>query len=732
MGKVKRFISFEDNLNNGRGDGLVGFLKNFDPVIAKYDVSRNRELKLNYAQYAEAERYDFSQQFGHLNKNHYSDILKNLKQVYDDERIIESDVKVFHYVEKNIIHRYFGIPQLDKMFDEDYFEFEWDMHVEQNFSDHNTGWYRDHFVHQIRNFRMMYSLLKDFGFEQAIRSVFECRVGHNAVAKYVREKHSEFIYNRQSPMIVALDGIVEKNETWIEYFGQNKEGRKEYYDDYFYSYVILASSALAALFHDMGYPICHFLTVRQRVSSYNPTMYMFTHNAIDSFDQLASKLSSSLLFNVVPSEIIQDRLRFNADKKRYDHGVYSAVAFLLQFYDNGLIFSLSPEKQSAIEMAALAIFNHTEKFRSMDEGKYKNKRYQTVVFKQNPIAFLLRFCDDLQEWDRQYFEISKASDLLFCEKCGTPLLSYPRDTQNQPLREYGCYCGRNRNNMMSRPDIFIKRKLYLVCVANSVSFKQTEEPRQFEVEIDYDYYKLLLLSQINPTYAIHRESENGDVGKLLKNQNFRIQSMEKLVFSDIVIKYFVTANPLLIKIKILEDYLNCCGRGIDGGSGARFAGGLITDVFGKKIPDYYDAKKNPEIIGIITFYRQLLWACKTGKGRSLFNRKLKTTMPDDSVYKKILDSLVNNCFDWYEGKRSCEAVLTSIIKYTDSERPFNAYMLSSKTTVKNEEKQKETKQSTKKFYIGFYQDIYIFYKMNERIKEEKKNEQQQEIESNMM
>ncbi len=723
MSKVKRFISFEENLNIGRGDGLIEFLETFDPIIAKYDVSRNRELKLNYAQYAEAERYDFSQQFGHLNKNHYSDILKNLKQVYDDERIIESDVKVFHYVEKNIIHRYFGIPLLDKMFDEDYFEFEWDMHVKQDFNDHNTGWYRDHFIHQIRNFRMMYSLLKDFGFEQAIRSVFECRIGHNAVAKYVREKHSEFIYNRQSPLFAALDDIVEKNGTWKTYFDKNKEGRREYYDDYFYSYVILASSALAALFHDMGYPICHFLTVRQRVSSYNPTMYMFTHNAIDSFDQLASKLSSSLLFNVVPPRIIQDRLRYNVEKKSYDHGVYSAVAFLLQFYDNGLIFSLSPEKQCAIEMAALAIYNHTEKFRSMDEIKYKKQRYQTVVFKQNPIAFLLRFCDDLQEWDRQYFEISKASDLLFCEKCGTPLLNFPKDTKKQRLREYGCYCGKNRNNMMLRPDIFIKRKLYLVCVANSVSFKQTEEPRQFEVEIDYDYYKLLLLSQINPTYAIHRDSENGDVGKLLQNQNFRIQSMEKLAFSEIKINYFVTANPLLIKIKILEEYLKYNKFKMTGETSAVFAEQLIKDVFGGHIPDYYNLNSNPKIVKIIDFYRELLKARQSHTDSSTFIKGMKG-MSDEPLYSSIMKSLISNCF----GEINCKSILTDINKYTDPERPFNEYKPIPKKVKKNEERKENPSFKTEPFYIGFYQDILLFYWMNERIKEGKKNERQKEIE----
>ena len=94
-------------------------------------------------------------------------------------------------------------------------------------------------------------------------------------------------------------------------------------------YVIYASSILSALFHDMGYPICHFLEVRNRTSEYNPTLYMYTRNATESFDHIASLLGSSLLFTIVSRDEIKKSMNPNK-KGKYDHGAYSAIAFLLQ------------------------------------------------------------------------------------------------------------------------------------------------------------------------------------------------------------------------------------------------------------------------------------------------------------------------------------------------------------------------------------------------------------------
>lgn len=717
------------------GDNLLAFLRDFDPISEKYAVDRMETRKLNFSQYAEASKFESSQQFGQINKNKYSDILKNLKQVYDNEDIVHSDVVSYHYVEKNIIHRYLNIPQLDKMFDEDYFEFEWDMHIEQNFAKHTSQYYRDHFIHQIRNYYMMYVLLKHFGFEAAIREIFNDQRENNIIARYVRGKESSFLCDEHAPIIDVLNKICDD----VSWNGYRKE---DYHKDYFYSYVIMASAALAALFHDMGYPICHFLSVRQRTSSYNPTMYMFTHNAIDSFDELASKLSASLLFTVEAPRVIQERLRYNSKKKSYDHGVYSAIAFLLQFYDNGLIFSLSPEKQCAIEMAALAIFNHTGKFRAIDEDN--TIRHQTMVFKQNPISFLLRFCDDLQEWDRQYFEISKASDLLFCEKCGTPLIRKGSDSvSKKSIYQCCCSSGKSGNSDMIRPDIFIKRKLLLVSVADSVRFHKKEG--KLQATIDYDYYRLLLLSKINPTYAGHRDHENGGIRRLLINQDFLKQGKGKLDFRYIDIDYFVSANPILIKVKILEKYLaltdaDALNRLNEVGvrknkKGTRrrieiLAEKIINEVFEDNPPKYFKKSSNKNIVKTISFYIILLICMRANVKEISSSEMFEEYITKDKFYDEMMDRLVTDCVNRYnDTKKSRDLPICYIESYTDEELRHNKYdpaLLARRRknkkpadTISLSEKAVE-KETGGNFYIGYYQDIYLFYRMNELLNRRKK------------
>ena len=688
---------------------MLDFFKCFDPVQEKYGIPGKGAL--NPYQYAIGSLFDDSQIFGKTNKHGFNNIIKSLQQVYDDEEIVRNDVFTYHLAEKTIIHKYLGISQLNSMFDEDYFEFEWDMHVGQNFNEHHSQYYRDHFVHQIRNFFMMYDLLKGHGFEEAIREIFENNTQSNIIAEYVRKKLVSFYYDKKSPQRIVLDDIFSEDKSSSDTYTKD-----EYARDYFYSYVIMGSSMLSALFHDMGYPVCHFLSMRQRTSSYNPALYMFTHNAIDSFDTLASKLGASLLFTVVPVSEIQQRLRYNSDKKSYDHGAYSAIAFLIQFYDNGQIYSLSQEKQCAIEMAALAIYNHTAKFKAIKNED--NVKYQTMVFEQNPISFLLRFCDDLQEWDRQYFEISKSSDLLFCEKCGTPCLKEKGDVRGRSF--YYCHCMRTKGNVNKyvRPDIFIKRKLYLVSVADSVTFK--EEREELVATIKYDYYKMLMLCNINNTYASHRLKENGGVRKLLTHQNFRIQTNGKLTFARIKINYFMTNNPVLIKVKILDEALTCIeekekielSKLYDKDKKSAI-NKLLEQAFGEELPLYFDSSQNKTIDNRVGFYFDLLKECRNQKASTAPIRRggtlIKQYLDDhtDESYQLIMAALIEDSIAYYRyhidekpenDDADRELYSGYVSQYTDADQRFNQYI-----------------EIDDIIYIGYYADMYLFYRLNELI-----------------
>ena len=512
---------------------MLGYFEDFDPINWKYNVRKGSNA------YVEAAKYEEAYQFGRLNKRTYSYMMENLKLVYGpDNPVVKDDIVVYHLIESKIINQYFGISQLNDLFDEDYFNFEWDMHVGQNFSEHHNDYYRDHFIHQIRNLYMMLVMLDKFNIYEASREALESKAA-GKLSEYVSQMKR--IFHRQT-----MDSHLHILREICQYSSATEE---KYIEEYFYRYIIYASSMLSALFHDLGYPICHFLEVRHRVSSFNPTLYMFTHNAVESFDMLASKLSGSLLFTIVSQAEIKKRLELAPGKEKYDHGAYSAIAFLLHFYETGRIHSLSAEKQCAIEMAALAIYNHTAKFRCIT-GK-KGQKYYSMVFQANPVSFLLRLCDDLEEWDRRYFEISQASDLLFCQKCGSPFLKYPVHRPDE--NEYKCNCDGEVNLPIRRPNVFFKRKLYIVSVVDWV--KMHTQDNVLTVCLNFDLYKLLLMSYINNNYAKIRLKEFSDLKKLLDSQVFIFPKNTDPRFDRIVLDYFVTANPLLIKLKILQRWI---------------------------------------------------------------------------------------------------------------------------------------------------------------------------------
>ena len=710
--------------HSGKDQSLLEYLREFDPIEKKYNA-RNNPLFPALAR-AYASEYEYSQQFGAISKQEYSYIQENLKLVYSDPSDVKDDIDAYYLTEERIIHRYLAIPQLDKMFDEDYFNFEWDMHVGQNFNEHRNDYYRDHFIHQIRDMYMMLDLLDKFGFYDAASHILQ-KKSFSKISDYVGKKFLAFKFDDHAPQYELLQKIYSaiKDSQGPDFILD----KTTYISDYYYRYVIYASSMLSALFHDMGYPICHFLEVRHRLSDYNPTLYMFTQNTTDSFDQLASLLNPSLLFALVPTHSIKASLQASKSGK-YNHGAYSAIAFLLQFYNNGVIFSLSPEKQCAIELAALAIYNHTEKFNIIAYDR--SNGYYAPFFQQNPVSFLLRLCDDLQEWDRRYFEISRSSDLLFCQECGAPLMK----TANGDETRYGCLCsGRSE---LRRPDIFIKRKLYLVTVVDTVSVKHADDSDTLDIRINYDLYKLLLLANINETYAKYRIEELRGLKKLISCQNLQYASDSRLPFKYIKIDYFMTANPLLIKLKMLERFIKYC----DPVTGTKrvaplsesnliatiynyenapvaFSSGALGSIIkpNSSLYDYLITRKG------IVFYLNLLRHCLAGtyRANARCTRFIKAYQDKNMLYYDAMSVLLQDClqqyrranaikkagsnapicdayFERYVEKKYEDKLYRSISVYTEEKNCFNRY--ENKTGIPGVP------------YISYFEDIMVFYKMN--------------------
>ena len=720
--------------DTAKGDpDFLEFLKCFDPIGMKYGVDSSGNIPLSVR--SNAGLYENQFQYGNISKQEYGYIQENLKLVYSNGDDVHDDILAYYRTEERIIHRYLAIPQLDKMFDEDFFNFEWDMHVEQNFREHRNDYYRDHFIHQIRDMYMMLVFLDKFNFYRASMQILRSSE-EGKIQEYVRKSYISFRSDTQSSQYKLLEElfIILKREGAL---GSIKD-ITEYIDNYFYKYVIYASSILASLFHDMGYPICHFLEVRHRLSDYSPTLYMFTQNTTDSFDKLASILNQSLLFTIVSPNQIRNSLQINKEDK-YNHGSYSAIAFLLQFYIT--IFSLTPEKRCAIELAALAIYNHTYKFRVLNGEKYKDNIYYAPFFPQNPVSFLLRFCDDLQEWDRRYFEISQASDLLFCENCGVPLLRYAQSDKSSRSSEYYCLCG--NSNKYRRPDVFVKRKIYLVSVSDVITVDDEGDTGNLNIHIHYDYYKLLMLSNISAEYARHRNKELLELRKLLKYQNFKSISEGNLPFKYVNINFFMTANPILIKVKTLEEFL----RNFDPNhmwakrSLPLNNDDLIAEIrYFRNYPCRFFATCPVECLkpkshlyhflatnGAIRFYLSLLQRCleMNSKQTYWYSKYINYYRNRNPLFYDALTDLTSDCIRQYEKikhaggpdmidsayyqdyiDRELEVKFyRSVGIYTELRNNFNRYSVDS------------TSQNKKYQYISYYKDLRLFYEMNEKLRE---------------
>lgn len=573
---------------------MLDFLRNFEPLKNKYHVLPGWESYPS-AVTARGAKHDETFQFSTLAKKNFSGILGNLSLVYGNREVVQKDIEAFFKTEKEIIIRYLNLPLVSSMFDEDYFEFEWDMHVGQNFAEHRSDYYRDHFIHQIRNMYMMHELLDKWFYPAARDALSDKTAGR--VSQYVYVKFQQFINDKYSPEyilcrenadsirklkdpgapITAITAITDLRKRYLPYRDDPYRDDKEVLDEdyafhYFYKYVIYASSYLSALFHDMGYPICHFLGIRNRISEYNPALYMITQNIAGSIDDIFAKLGDSLLFTIVSHEEIKSRMKKKSNGQ-YDHGLYSALIFLLHFYETDAIQALSPEKRCAVELAALAIYNHTLTYACAEKPeKALGLNYYQPVFRQNPVSFLLHFCDDLEEWDRRYFEISDASALSVCSDCHGMLMPHePSGSTNadpwmirsdeykkqwgnltSAIDVFDCFCSSEPGqHKCFRRQTFLKRQIYLVTTTPKVSFKLDDSKQTLHARVHYDLFRLLQMSHINNTYAKFRLKDLRELKCRTYNQHYKSQCKD-FPFDQIFVDAFMSSNPILIKVKLLE------------------------------------------------------------------------------------------------------------------------------------------------------------------------------------
>lgn len=316
-------------------------------------------------------------------------IYRSLQVFYSTEEAKEEICLIDNTME--ILNRYIGIEGMENLLVNNYSSIENAIFLEHS-SGGNPRMIREHYKHQFRNAYLGLVMLEDAGFNKSIETCILKEENEYAcyIMDCIRRDIAAHIFDERH-MKKALKEIV--------------------YKSYF----------IAALFHDIGYPLAYYFRVSEEIQQFAPFFKIVSPTVKTPFSEIKALLNNSLLFRTVDHGEI--RKKYEKD----DHGCLSAISFLLNFYFSGSIYSLGKGEKNRciVEMAAVAIYKHTDK---QDDGK-------RMLFSRDPLSYLLRICDDMQEWQRFMVLIEDTHNYLMCSECGKIICPGEADD-----KEYACSC----------------------------------------------------------------------------------------------------------------------------------------------------------------------------------------------------------------------------------------------------------------------------------------------------
>lgn len=416
-----------------------------------------------------------------------TDIAKSLRVLYDPDEVKEEICLIDNALE--ILNEYICIEGMENLLVNNYSSIE-----NAIFLEHSSGgrprMIREHYKHQFRNVYLGMVMLERMGLWEDID-------------RCISEEANEY-------SCYIMDCIRQDIEDSYIEEEREKEALKE---------IVYKTYFVAAMFHDIGYPLSYYFRVSDEIQQFTPFFKIISSGIKTEFSEIKALLNNSLLFRTVDTMEIQKKYEDN------DHGCLSAISFLLNFYFSGSIYSLGRGRKNRciVEMAAVAIYKHTDK---CEDGK-------GMRFDQDAISYLLRICDDMQEWQRFMVLIEDTHNYLMCPDCGKIIAPKENDE-----KEYGCNCGRHYRKITKLKN----KKLNYIDICSQL--KLTGEDGKITVQIEYDYYRQIELLLNNYKGVVYREKGLKELKALLENQKGVRQ---------IRLKSFLSNNPILLIHKMIEE-----------------------------------------------------------------------------------------------------------------------------------------------------------------------------------
>lgn len=518
----------------------IRFLREFDAFEHKYMFGVN-EPKWDWEIWnnvLNAQSHGFANH--NLSYDDEASAALGINQVYRDEGNYTNEyIEMLNLVRDRFIFDYTGIDGLCDFFSPAYFEYEWGMHLEINYMKHESRYYRDHYVHQIRNMFEMFTLLDYFGYYGKCWEAYsnpESRVGTHIFEAIEQEMLSLTDTDR----LHYRNIIKMRNDTAdVGYCCLQTEEFHSELRKIMFHYVVYSATIIAALVHDIGYPISYIRRISGGIGKNLPVCQLLT-SVDNDYASIEQALQDTLLFNIVP----RDKIKLRLDSTE-EHGAQSAIVLLMYFCQHGS--NLSALQRCAIDVASLIIYNHTNKYTVIDKptpGKPETEPdlHRSDIVKE-PLSHIFRMCDDLQEWDRVYFEISDRSNLIVCPVCGTPLTRlYNTDTKSPREKKYYCCCKKSDIGYFDT-SWFVSRRIINVIACSDMSVVKEGAATKFIM--NYDCGALLNIMTFSNSFAKYRAK----CVKQLKILHSYQGKMDSVLFDS-----FISGNPFIVKIRILEMY----------------------------------------------------------------------------------------------------------------------------------------------------------------------------------
>lgn len=421
-----------------------------------------------------------------LSDRRIGELLNTFCVIYGEKDAREQVLLIDHV--DRFLNGYIQIEGLSYLLHNNYNEIENNIFLEIGAKEGRQKKIREHFKHQFRNTYLASLLMKEF---KLLDNMTDC---------ILEEKNQ------------VSDEILES------YTGEEKDEKqkREYVQR-----VLFKSVYTASLFHDIGYPLAYFFRNVKQIHEYTPFLKIVSPNIKNTYTELKALLNASLLFRSVDDSDIRRKYGEN------DHGVLSAIGFLMHFYNSGRIYSMDRMDRCVIELAAKAIYHHTDR---------SDRR--PMIFMRDPVSYMVRLCDDLQEWERFYLLIDDRHNYLKCLSCGKLI--------KNDGRTYQCTCKAGyekithiRNRKVNYIDFC--KELHLVK-------KDTDdrEAPEITIEITYDCYKQLELLLGDAKVIEKRDGDIKRLADMLKNQ----PKLPKIAIHHRTL----STNPIILIQKMIEEY----------------------------------------------------------------------------------------------------------------------------------------------------------------------------------